>query len=64
MHRRSDFLLGHNLLFTVASSLIAAIVARTAGATTAACVIAVHLHILGDLAGSRGPDGYRWRSPC
>ncbi|HUP61063.1 MAG TPA: metal-dependent hydrolase [Thermoanaerobaculia bacterium] len=57
-------LLGHNLLFAIAASLLAALVARTARATTAACVfIAVHLHILGDLAGSRGPDGYQWPIP-
>lgn len=57
-------LLGHNLL-------MGAIVAAAAGffSTTrrwlvaAAAFAAFHLHLLCDLAGSRGPDGYEWPIP-
>ena len=31
--------------------------------TTLLALAAFHLHLLGDLAGSRGPDGYQWPIP-
>ena len=55
--------LGHNLLF----SLILVIgvfllsVRRWMSATLA--FLAINLHLLGDLVGSRGPDGYQWPIP-
>jgi hypothetical protein len=55
--------LGHNLLF----SLILVIgvfllsVRRWMSATLA--FLAFHLHLIGDLVGSRGPDGYQWPIP-
>ena len=50
--------LGHNLLFALVLSLFA-----RRFLTCALVFLAVHLHILGDLAGSRGPDDYQWPIP-
>lgn len=55
--------LGHNLglgllLATVVFSLS---IRRWVSAVLA--FIAFHLHLLGDLVGSRGPDGYQWPIP-
>jgi inner membrane protein len=57
-------LLAHNLLFAVLVALVAAVVTKTNRALTAAfAFLAVHLHLIGDLVGSRGPDGYEWPIP-
>src|SRR5687768_902141 len=56
--------LGHNLLFACAATAVAFLLARTARGLTAAMVfLSIHLHILADLAGSRGPDDYQWPIP-
>lgn len=55
-------ILGHNLLFAVAFAAIAGAVCRSARAG-ALSFVAVHLHILGDILGSRGPDDYQWPIP-
>ena len=57
-------LLGHNLPFAVLVGVAAAIAARTNRALTASLAfVAVHVHLLEDIAGSRGPDGYEWPIP-
>ena len=57
-------LLGHNLAFAVLVGVAAAIAARTNRALTALLAfVAVHVHLLEDVAGSRGPDGYEWPIP-
>jgi hypothetical protein len=44
--------------------VVAALIAKTNRLLTAfLAVAAVHLHFLGDLVGSRGPDGYEWPIP-
>lgn len=53
--------LAHNLPFAVVFATLAAVL--TSPRTGVLCFIAVHLHILGDLLGSRGPDGYPWPIP-
>lgn len=54
--------LAHNLAFAVACTFAAA--AYTRSKSTALLVfVAVHLHLAGDLIGSRGPDGYAWPIP-
>lgn len=54
--------LAHNLPFAVLISLAA--LAFTRRPLVAALVFASdHLHLLGDLLGSRGPDGYSWPIP-
>jgi inner membrane protein len=53
--------LGHNLLFAVVVSVICAVISRSRRILVGVLAfVAVHLHLLGDLAGSRGPDGYEW----
>jgi membrane-bound metal-dependent hydrolase YbcI (DUF457 family) len=53
--------LGHNLAFALAIACHAGACARVARLRTSLLAfLAVHLHILGDIAGSRGPDGYQW----
>jgi len=54
--------LGHNLLFALLVSVAAWLFTRRAVVALLAA-IAVHLHLLGDLFGSRGPDGYQWPIP-
>ncbi len=57
-------ILAHNLLFSCAATAAAYLLARTSRALTAAMVfLAIHLHILADIAGSRGPDDYQWPIP-
>lgn len=52
---------GHNLLFAALFGIAAALTVRGCRARTALwCFIAVHLHYLGDVLGSRGPDEYQW----
>lgn len=57
-------LLAHNLPFAAFAAVAGAIAARTRPLVVGALAFtAVHLHLLGDLAGSRGPDGYQWPIP-
>lgn len=57
-------ILGHNLLFASIVGVIAALLARGSPVRTGVLAfLAVHLHILGDLLGSRGPDDYQWPIP-
>ncbi|HET7437186.1 MAG TPA: metal-dependent hydrolase [Thermoanaerobaculia bacterium] len=54
----------HNLPFAALLALLAAAIARGHRLRAATLVfVAVHLHLIGDLAGSRGPDGYQWPIP-
>lgn len=55
-------ILGHNLSFGVVFAVIAGLVCRSLRAGVLSFV-AVHLHILGDILGSRGPDDYQWPIP-
>lgn len=55
--------LGHNLMFGLVVAA-AALLAAKRRVTTALLALAVfHLHLLADLVGSRGPDGYDWPIP-
>jgi membrane-bound metal-dependent hydrolase YbcI (DUF457 family) len=56
--------LGHNLVFAVVTAVVAITLAHKERALTATYVfIGVHLHIVGDVMGSRGPDDYHWPIP-
>jgi inner membrane protein len=57
--------LGHNLMFAVAVALLAFVMASEASRKLVAALafVAVHLHIAGDVVGSRGPDNYQWPIP-
>ncbi|HEX7830075.1 MAG TPA: metal-dependent hydrolase, partial [Thermoanaerobaculia bacterium] len=54
--------LAHNLPFAIAFSFATLLITRSKLTATLAFV-AVHLHLAGDLIGSRGPDGYQWPIP-
>ncbi|HEY0155673.1 MAG TPA: metal-dependent hydrolase [Thermoanaerobaculia bacterium] len=58
-------ILGHNLPFACAAAAAAALLARRSRPLLTGFLVflAVHLHILGDLTGSRGPDDYPWPIP-
>jgi hypothetical protein len=55
--------LGHNIGFALAVTILAAIFAGRKFATASLVLISFHLHLLGDLAGARGPDGDQWPIP-
>jgi inner membrane protein len=55
--------LGHNLGFALVVCVAAAAFARQKAKTTCLVFLSFHLHLLGDLAGARGPDGDQWPIP-
>jgi len=61
----SDYhhVLGHNFGFALLFSVIAAVFAKQKVITTLLVFISFHLHLLGDLIGARGPDGFKWPIP-
>lgn len=52
--------LAHNLTTALLYSLAAILIATRRFATAGLAFLAFHLHLLGDIIGSRGPDGYQW----
>jgi hypothetical protein len=58
----SDYhhVLGHNLGVAIMVTTIGSILAARRCATGLLTLLSFHLHLLCDLAGSRGPDGYQW----
>lgn len=54
--------LAHNLAFACFAGVAGLLLARTGykWLTATLAFIAVHLHILADIAGSKGPDGHQW----
>lgn len=56
-------LLCHNIGFGLVLGVIVAALAVRRVASVALGLVAFHLHLLGDLVGSRGPDGYQWPIP-
>ncbi|HXH37947.1 MAG TPA: metal-dependent hydrolase [Thermoanaerobaculia bacterium] len=55
--------LGHNIGFALFVAAIACVLATKRLQTTALAVVSFHSHILGDILGARGPDGYQWPIP-
>jgi membrane-bound metal-dependent hydrolase YbcI (DUF457 family) len=55
-------LLGHNVLACLVVTLVAWGITRRA-LTAVLAAASFLLHLLGDLVGSRGPDGYQWPLP-
>jgi hypothetical protein len=53
-------LLGHNLLFGLLLAFIAYSLSVRKAITVTLTILSVHLHLLGDLVGSRSADGYQW----
>jgi inner membrane protein len=52
--------LGHNLLFGMVVTLATLGFARDRWKTCVLSFFSFHLHLLGDIVGSRGPDGFEW----
>lgn len=61
----SDYhhILGHNIGFGLLVTAIGFAVATQRRKTAALVFLSFHLHLLGDLVGARGPDGYQWPIP-
>jgi len=55
--------LGHNLGFALVVTALAFFLAHQRPLVAALSFLSFHLHLLGDLVGSRGPDGYQWPIP-
>jgi len=56
--------LGHNLGFAIIVTLAGFLFARAQRWKTMVLVfVSFHLHLLGDVVGARGPDGYQWPIP-
>ena len=53
----------HNLLSAIVYTAIAACIAHARWRTAIMAFISFHLHLLGDVIGARGPDGYQWPIP-
>jgi hypothetical protein len=53
--------LGHSIFSAIAIATIASIVANTQKFTVwCLAFIVIHIHIICDIVGSKGPDGYQW----
>jgi inner membrane protein len=61
------FTLYHHSLHTLAFALVVAVVSFVPASqqwkAAGLALLSFHLHLLEDLAGSRGPDGYQWPIP-
>lgn len=55
--------IAHNLLFAIVVTVLAYAIARRKLVTAGLAFLAIHLHFLMDILGSRGPDGYSWPIP-
>jgi membrane-bound metal-dependent hydrolase YbcI (DUF457 family) len=53
----------HTLWFAAVVSVLAAVAATHRWKTAVLAFLVFHLHLLCDLVGSRGPDGYAWPIP-
>jgi hypothetical protein len=53
----------HNLAFALAVTLICLVASKRHSLTATMAFIAIHLHLLCDVIGSRGPDGHQWPVP-
>jgi hypothetical protein len=53
----------HTLTFAVVVGIIALALARQKWKVGLLAMVSFHLHLLEDVAGSRGPDGYQWPVP-
>lgn len=52
--------LAHNLCFGLFVAVVVFCMARKKWLTTSLAFVSFHLHLLGDIVGARGPDGFHW----
>ncbi|THB68761.1 MAG: metal-dependent hydrolase [Gammaproteobacteria bacterium] len=51
----------HNLLFAIIFTIATLFIAKTKRVFTASLAFfAIHIHMVADIIGSKGPDGYQW----
>ncbi|MFZ5569784.1 MAG: metal-dependent hydrolase [Thermodesulfobacteriota bacterium] len=62
-YSRYHHVLCHHIGFGLALMVVTAIFSLRRRVTVLLALTAFHLHLLGDLVGSRGPDGYQWPIP-
>jgi hypothetical protein len=55
--------LAHNIGFAILVALGSWLLSSNRVKTTTLAVVSFHSHILGDIVGARGPDGYQWPIP-
>jgi len=55
--------LGHNLVLSLILTAAVFLLSTNRWITAVLAFLAFQLHLLGDLVGSRGPDGYQWPIP-
>jgi inner membrane protein len=60
---RWHHVLGHNLGFALAITVLCFILARRRALTSITAFLTVHLHFLCDVVGARGPEGSQWPIP-
>jgi len=53
----------HNLAFALVVAVIVALLAKDKFMTTLLAFFSFHVHLMEDVLGSRGPDGYQWPIP-
>ena len=56
-------ILGHNITFAAATTAAAYFLSGRNWKTTVLAAVSFHLHLLCDILGARGPDGYQWPIP-
>ena len=54
---------GHNIGAAAVVTLLALVIADDRWTTGALALLSFHTHIIGDIIGARGPDGYQWPIP-
>ena len=61
----SDYhhILGHNIGFGILAAVVAFLVSKKKWKTMGLALFCFHLHLLCDIVGARGPDGYQWPIP-
>ena len=62
-YSRYHHVLGHNLLVCMVLTIVVFSFSVKRWLSASLAFVAFHLHLLADLAGSRGPDGYQWPIP-
>jgi inner membrane protein len=60
---RYHHVLGHNIGFALVVAAIVWLLSTRRWLTAALAFSSFHLHLLGDIVGGRGPDGYQWPIP-